>query len=85
MNNKKRYKLAAKCCELILMDKPSTYPPSRQYILWMTYKIMSQPYTICFSFEDTKKRVEYLYCRRRHTDTKEFDDQFICLDNIKNK
>jgi hypothetical protein len=82
--SKKHYKLAAKCCELILMDKPSIYPSSRQYILWMTYEIMSQPYTTCSSFKDTKKHVEYLYCRRRYTDTKEFNDNFIFLDNLKN-
>lgn len=82
--SKKRYKLAAKCCELILMDKPSTYPPSRLYILWMTYRIISQ-HQFTQSFDEVKKNVEYLYCRRRYTDSKEFKDQFICLDNLKNK
>lgn len=82
--NKKRYRLAAKCCELILMDKVPSYPPGRIYILWMTYRIMSQ-HMAMESFQEVKNKVEYLYCRRRYTDTKEFDDQFICLDNIKNK
>jgi hypothetical protein len=82
--NKKRYKLAARCCELILMDRKPSNPPDRMYILWMTYRIMAQPYSDV-SFERTKKNVEYLYCRRRKTDEKSFDDNFICLDNLKNK
>lgn len=86
-NPKKRYNLAAKCCELILMDRPYVDPFSQLHILYMTYKIMSQRHTIA-SFEDTRKHVEYLYCRRRETDEKSYHEKFdkiICLDNLKSR